>query len=79
MTRKERIKTYLTGFLLGVLLLIVWSSVRHQMRNTPRAPQQQQQQDENPRQVPSEAQETLENPDASTPRDLPEEGGELVP
>lgn len=79
MTRKERIKTYLTGFLLGVLLLIVWSSVRHQMRNTPRAPQQQQQLDENPRQVPSEAQETPQNPDASTPGDLPEEGGELAP
>ncbi|GAB4543899.1 MAG: hypothetical protein Tsb0013_00500 [Phycisphaerales bacterium] len=28
MTRKERIKTYLTGVLIGVLLLVVWSSIR---------------------------------------------------
>ena len=28
MTRKERIKTYLTGFLIGVVLLVVWTSIR---------------------------------------------------
>lgn len=31
MTRKDRVKTYLMGVLLGVLLLIVWNYVRSGM------------------------------------------------